>query len=186
MQCLQFFDDIKVVFFRDEEVGCEGSYDADIDFFNDCSFVLQCDRRGNDDFINIAGGTQLSSKEFQSDVQPILKQYGYKFNTGMMTDVMALKETGIVCSMANISCGYYNPHAAQEYVNIVDVDNCLDMVKMIILELSGNEYPCEYLPPVRQQYTGKKIDWYGMSNKYLGNMDDDFWMATDALKRKKS
>jgi len=184
LQCLSFFDDIKVVFFRDEETGCEGSYDADIDFFNDCSFILQCDRRGNGDFINIAGGTQLSSDEFQSDVQPILRQYGYKFNTGMMTDVMALKETGIVCSMANISCGYYNPHTAQEYVNIADVENCLDMVKMIILELSGNEYLCNYEPPIRQQYTGKKIDWYAMSNKYLGNMDDDFWAATNALKKK--
>lgn len=184
LQCVQFFDAIKVVFFRDEEVGCEGSYDADIDFFNDCGFVLQCDRRGNGDFINIAGGTQLSSKEFQDDVKPILKGYGYKFNTGMMTDVMALKETGIVCSMANISCGYYNPHTAQEYVNIADVENCLEVVKMIILELSGNDYPCTYEPPVRQKYEGKKIDWYGMSNKYLGSMDDDFWTATDAQKKK--
>jgi len=58
------------------------------------------------------------------------------------------------------------------------------MVKMIILELSGNDYPCTYEPPVRQKYEGKKIDWYGMSNKYLGSMDDDFWTATDAQKKK--
>ena len=59
LQCLEEFDVFKCAFFRDEEVGCQGSYDAHMHFFRDCRFVLQCDRRGNSDIITSAGGTEL-------------------------------------------------------------------------------------------------------------------------------
>lgn len=144
LECLHKFENIKVVFFRDEEIGCAGSYKANVDFFYDCNFVLQCDRQGNKDFITTASMVELSSKEFQKDVKPIIKSYGYSFANGMMTDVMALKELGISCSMANISCGYCNPHSTNEYVNIADVGNCLDMVYEIIQELGNNMYEHNY------------------------------------------
>ena len=138
LECLREFDNIKVAFFRDEEVGCLGSYVADMGFFADCKFVLQCDRKGNDDFVINASGVELSSKNFQDDVLPIISNYGYKFAQGMMTDVMALKENGIRCSVANMSCGYYRPHCADEYVDIYDVMQCLDMCITIIRYCNGN------------------------------------------------
>ena len=140
LQCLNHFDNIKLVFFRDEEVGCEGSYLADLEFFQNVNFVLQCDRRGNSDFIINAGGTELSSKEFQDDVISVIKKHGYSFNNGMMTDVMALKEIGLPVAVANISCGYYNPHMENEFVNIPDVMNCLDMVLSIIMNFGEKHY----------------------------------------------
>jgi len=132
LACLDHFDTLKVAFFRDEEHGCLGSYEADMGFFTDCNFVLQCDRQGNADFITSASGTKLSGKGFQNAVLPIISQYGYSFKSGMMTDVMALKENGLNCVCANISCGYYRPHCDDEFVVIADVQNCLDMVKEII------------------------------------------------------
>jgi len=159
LQCLDTFANMKAVFFRDEEVGCMGSYEADVPFFNDCSFVLQCDRRGNTDFVTNASGIPLSGDDFQADVFPIINSYGYKFSSGMMTDVMALKEMGILCAMANISCGYYNPHMAQEFVNIDDVMNVLDMVKDIIMSISNRQYICKYSKP--KQY----VSTYGASVK---------------------
>lgn len=140
LQCLLKFDSIKIAFFRDEEAGCNGSYDADMDFFDNCTFVLQCDRKGNRDFITNASGIQLCGKDFMKDIKPILTTFKYKFENGMMTDVMALKEMGLKCSCANISCGYYNPHCYTEYVNIKDVSNCLNMVFNIIENLGGNIY----------------------------------------------
>jgi hypothetical protein len=119
LQCLKKFDSIKVVFFRDEEVGCHGSYEHDEGFFLDCQYVLQCDRRGNSDFITNGAGVELSSKRFQDDVMPLLFAHGYSFTNGSITDVVALKESGIDLCMANISCGYYNPHCADEYVVIL-------------------------------------------------------------------
>ena len=145
LECLREFDNIKVAFFRDEEVGCLGSYEAHMDFFSDCKFVLQCDRRGDGDFITSASGVELSSDDFQRDVLPIISGYGYTFASGMMTDVMALKENGIRCSVANMSCGYYNPHTPQEYVNVWDVENCLDMCKTII-RYCTKSYKHKYKP----------------------------------------
>lgn len=150
LECLALFDNIKVAFFVDEEIGCEGSYEADIKWFKDCSFVLQCDRRGNDDFVTNAGGIPLSSKAFHNDIAEILFQFGYKHANGMMTDVMALKEMGIECCVANMSCGYYNPHCKNEYVDVRDVENCLDMVKQIIVTCGGIMYLHKYEKPVPQ------------------------------------
>ena len=159
LQCLETFDDIKLVFFRDEEIGCEGSYDSDKDFFEDCSFILQCDRQRNKDFVNNIGGMPLSSDEFQKDVLPIIEKYGYSFTEGMMTDVMALKEERILPSMANISCGYYRPHQDDEYVNITDVFKCLGMVKEIIYSMGNNSYPCPYVKIPVKKYTQYSQKW---------------------------
>jgi hypothetical protein len=134
------FDNIKVAFFRDEEVGCHGSYEADETFFNDCMYVLQCDRRGNSDFIVNGAGVELSSQEFRDAVAPLLFGYGYSEAYGSITDVVALTEIGIGVSVANISCGYYNPHMPNEYVDVADVENCLNLVVAIISTLT-DVYP---------------------------------------------
>lgn len=136
LQMLQEFDAIKVAFFADEEVGCVGSYDANVEWFNDTRFVLQCDRRGNADFINSIYGTQLQSKRFKKAVAPILSKHGYKPTSGMLTDVYALKSIGVNVSVANMSCGYYNPHMDDETIVFADVQNCLDMCRTIFTEMT--------------------------------------------------
>jgi hypothetical protein len=136
LQMLQEFDAIKVAFFADEEVGCVGSYEANVDWFNDTRFVLQCDRRGNADFVNSIYGTSLQSKRFKKAVAPILKQHGYKPTTGMLTDVYALKSIGVNVSVANMSCGYYNPHMDDETIVFADVDNCLQMCRTIFKDMT--------------------------------------------------
>src|SRR5690606_19630834 len=105
---------------------------ADMTFFEDCSFVLQCDRRGYGEFITNACGVALSSRRFKTHIEPILKDYGYVFADGSMTDVMALKEKGLKVSCANIACGYYNPHQDTEYVWINAVEQCCGLVFEII------------------------------------------------------
>lgn len=179
LQCLEKFDNIKAVFFRDEEVGCEGSYDPDIDFFKDCNFVLQCDRRGNTDFITNASGIELTGDDFKAELKGLLPLYGYKFSNGMMTDVMALKQSGIKCAMANISCGYYNPHCADEFVNIADVLNCLALVTEIIEELGDIKYICKY--KAKKNKWNLDIDY---SQKWGNNNTLDFWLDEDKKKGK--
>lgn len=121
-------------FFVDEESGCLGSYKADKAMFKGCPYILQADRRGNNDFVtNISG--EISSKEFQKAVRPHLKSHGYKLSTGMMTDVMALADIGIGISVANMSAGYYNPHMDDEYINIKDLDNCIDLMRAILTNI---------------------------------------------------
>jgi putative aminopeptidase FrvX len=158
LECLHHFDNIKVAFFRDEEVGCDGSGVADMRFFDNCTFVLQCDRRGNGDFITNASGTELSSSRFQKSIKSTIKKYGYSFANGMMTDVMTLKQNGLGVSCANISCGYYNPHCKNEYVVVKDVMNCLDLVMEIMTNFGTETFEHKYTPSWSSDYS-----WSGYS-----------------------
>lgn len=130
LKCLEKYDTLKCAFFVDEERGCVGSRQADMDFFKDCRFVLQCDRRGNSDMVTDIGGTPLCSDEFIRAVD--CKKQGYKRTAGMLTDVVTLKEKKLSVSCVNISCGYYNPHTNREITDIRDLYKCLGFVCHII------------------------------------------------------
>lgn len=139
LNCLKKYDAIKIVFFVEEEVGCHGSQRAVMSFFDDCRYVLQIDRKNGGDFItNIGGWTPLCSQEFIKAVQP--EKFGYKEETGLLTDVECLKENGLKVSAANLSCGYYNPHTDTEFTLWSELKNCLSFVEHII-ETCKDVYP---------------------------------------------
>lgn len=129
LECLRRLPACKAVFFRDEEIGCLGSIQADLRFFDDSAFVLQGDRKGNGDFVRKAGQTKLHGAEFGDAVAPMLAKRQYKpHDGGMGTDVVALREVGLAVASANLSCGYYEPHGPDEYVIERDVANCLGLM----------------------------------------------------------
>ena len=130
LQCLQRFDTIKLAFFVEEEIGCIGSMNADIDFFRNCRFVIQPDRRGESDLITNIGWTTLCSEEFLKDIGH--KDFGYTETEGMMTDVETLKDRGIEVSCINLSCGYYEPHSDNEFVYKPAISNCLSFIEHVI------------------------------------------------------
>jgi tripeptide aminopeptidase len=133
LQALKTMPNIKIVFFRDEEVGCLGSGDADMIYFSDCRFVLQCDRRGNDEVITNGSSTGLMSKKFQEDIKIFMNRYGYKFSDrGSITDVVELKNKGLEISVANLGCGYYEPHTDNEIVDYIDVEYVWGLVLSIL------------------------------------------------------
>lgn len=113
---LRTHETAKAAFFRDEEIGCIGAGFANSEFFADCTVVLEGDRRGNDDFVDHVGGTEMFGDEFRAAVTPILKRHGYDFSWGASTDVATLKGDGLPIVAANMSCGYHNPHCLDEYV----------------------------------------------------------------------
>lgn len=182
LKALNDFEVIKCAFFVSEEVGCIGSSYADMEFFEDCRFVLQCDRKGNKDFIINASGTELCSPEFIEACK--IHEFGYEVERGMMTDVMTLKENGLAVSACNISCGYYNPHSDNEMTRISDLLNCYELVKSII-ERCTDVYPHEYY--FKYEFTDKGSSKYGKafnswwddgcdSNK---TMEDDVYLYND-------
>lgn len=141
---------LKLVFFAGEEVGCIGSNNADLSFFDDCRFILQCDRKGGKDFIDNAGGIPLCSAEFKEAMQ--LPDYGYKAALGSLTDVRTLKTRGVKVCCANISCGYYNPHTSSEYTVFPELENAFNFVKNSVVTLTDT-YPHEYLKPAPVKHT---------------------------------
>lgn len=130
LKCLEGSGALKCAFFVSEEAGCVGSSRADMAFFRDCRYVIQCDRRGHGDMVTRAGTGRLCSGSFIKDVSP--REYGYRQAEGMLTDVVALKQRGLEVSCANISCGYYYPHTEHEFTDFGDLKKCLAFVRHII------------------------------------------------------
>ena len=130
LKCLQKFDCLKLAFFVGEEVGCKGSGLANMAFFDDCRFVIEPDRKGSEDLITQIGWTPLCSDDFLKDIG--FKKFGYKETEGMMTDIEALKDHGLMLSCINVSCGYYKPHSNEEFVYKPALLNCLAFVEHII------------------------------------------------------
>jgi tripeptide aminopeptidase len=182
--CLEMLlntENIKAVFFRDEEIGCAGSYAAYVPFFTDVNFVLQFDRKGNTDFVTNAAGTELSSKQFQQDIKEIVKNRGYNFfKYGGLTDVVALKEIGVNVCMANISCGYYEPHTASEWVSIKDVSNALNLCSEIVALIGGNYYSHKEVKKVSQTYYLNK---YMNKPKKIDPFEDGYNNTWDKVKQ---
>ena len=167
LRCLKKFDTLKAAFFVQEERGCIGSSQCEMQFFDDCKYVIQCDRRNGNDLITSIGWTELCSQKFIQDLEA--DKFGYKETQGAMTDVLQLKENGLKVSAINLSCGYYEPHTDHEFIMKAEVLNCLAFVEHIITNLTKT-YP-------------HIADDYG----YLKGMDDtEFWteeydMAYDEL-----
>ena len=141
LKCLMKYDNLKVAFFVGEEVGCVGSSKANMDFFKDVRFAIQCDRRGSNDLIASICSTEIASKEFIGATGH--EQFGYHLEEGMMTDVLTLKENGLAVSAVNMSCGYYDPHSDHEFTVKRDLLNCLSFVEHIINNCTET-YPHEY------------------------------------------
>lgn len=149
LKALARFDTLKVAFFTGEEVGCVGSSAVDMDFFSDCRFVLQCDRKGSSDFITTASCVELCGDDFVEAAG--IGNFGYKTASGLMTDVMSLKERGLGVACCNISCGYYNAHTDNEVTVVSELKNCFELVCSII-EKCTDVYPHEYV----DKYAGYK------------------------------
>lgn len=160
LDMLSKFDTIKVAFFSREEIGCVGSGACRMEFFDDSAFLIQCDRRGANDFIKYGHGIQLFNEDFENDLNPLLEKWGYKIEMGGQTDIVELKEKGLNVACFNMSCGYYMPHTSTEYIRLDDVDRCAGLVYDIINDMSTKPYNHEFAkkPTSYSKYSIKDLD----------------------------
>ena len=141
LNALEKYDNIKIAFFVDEEIGCCGSSAVDMSFFDDCRFVIEPDRRDGYDFISCMSGVEVCSDDFIKASG--FENFGYKFDEGSVTDVLTLLERGLKISCLNLSCGYYHPHTDQEVTDIDELENCQNLVFHMI-DTMTDVYPFEY------------------------------------------
>lgn len=119
LRMLHVLDHCTAVFVRDEEVGCLGSEQVPLKWFEHAAFVIQADRNNQTmDLIRETNGMICASDEFMAAVSglPIVCAAGHKPNTGSITDIGELSSRGLPVSMINISSGYHNPHSHREIV----------------------------------------------------------------------
>ena len=139
LEMLRSYDNIKICFFAQEEIGCVGSTMADAKFFDDVGYVFECDRKGNSDFVQTSSGVKMFGKKFKKAITKTLTEYNYKITDGGLTDVHEIAQiANIAC--ANMSCGYYNPHSKQEFVNIDDAVHTCRLVHSLISTLGEVRY----------------------------------------------
>lgn len=161
LNALEKYDVLKVAFFVDEEIGCVGSSQADLSFFDDVRFIIEPDRKNGTDFITSMSGMEVCSEDFIKDCG--YAEYGYKHERGSVTDVLTLLENGLKVSCLNLSCGYYYPHTDQEVTVVGELENCQNMVFHMI-ETMQKKYPFEYADPFTE-YAGNG-NWFGTTSSY--------------------
>jgi hypothetical protein len=151
LQALQDLKYVKVALFSNEEIGKLGSRYSIInnkEFYADCSFVLQADRRGNEDFITNSGGLNMVSDEFLEATKDIVSKYEYKKAVGLTTDVDTLVREGVGVSCVNLSSGYHRPHTDTEVVVVSEIETVYNLMLDICRELGKTKFVHIYTPPV--------------------------------------
>jgi len=139
---------LKAVFFKDEEVGRKGStysiYNHK-DWYNNCNYIIQPDRRDFCDLITNSGGVDMTSKEFLEETQEIADKYEYIETIGLCTDADTLASGHVGVSCLNISCGYVNPHSSYEIVSIEGVNSAYNYIFDVLSEFPHRRF--EHIPP---------------------------------------
>jgi len=158
MHMLKKFDNIKAVFFTQEESGLIGSSGVDHKWFADVGYIIQLDRWGRGDFINKTYSGSTVSNEFMEKVDDILFHYGYAETTGLITDSINMHGDNIGVSCVNVSCGYYQHHTNQEIVNLNHYYNSLLFTEDIIKLLGEAEYK-SYPSKRYNSYYDDAYDW---------------------------
>jgi hypothetical protein len=122
------FDNIKLFFPKDEEIGLVGTSVANQNFFKDCSMLVQLDRRSfTNDLCTYTNGIEVCSEEFTEAAKPFLEKYLYTTARGLCTDIGGIKKFDTVdCVAMNISCGYINEHSDEEVISIPHFENALN------------------------------------------------------------
>lgn len=132
----------KAFFALDEEHGCIGSRQANREFFDDASCLIQADRQKNRDFVTHICGQEISSPGFINAATPIMERYGYATTPhGGITDVGELVHNGTasVCAV-NLSAGYYRPHMEDEFICVPNLRNVCALMLDLAKELGGEQW----------------------------------------------
>ena len=168
---------VKAFFFVDEEVGCIGAGKAvreHKDWFSDVGYLIEADRRGSSDIILSYSGSETVSPAFKEILltEGAKPQFTFKPAAGSISDVMKIQEdTGI--SSINLSCGYYNPHSADEFIDESDMLKSRDFIVHLLKKFGPTSYPHKVEKKI---YTYPSLYTPG-DERWMGNKDEVYTMS---------
>ena len=125
-----------VLFTMDEEIGGVGADEfvkyAEQNPINGLKYIVEFDRKGNDDCVFYSCGNQKFTD--------FVEQFGFKKSYGTFSDISVIAPALGVAAV-NLSSGYYNPHTEHEYVSIKDMNEIVSKsIKMLCTECDAFEY----------------------------------------------
>ena len=168
---LESLDVCKAIFFTKEEVGLIGSSTIDHEHFTNIGYIIQLDRWGASDFICKYSGDYTVSDEFLTKALEPMKQYGYKEQSGLITDSINLWDNSIGVSCVNVSCGYYQHHSASEYIDTNEFWNSVLFTLSLMKKLGNKEYVSVPPKPIYKS-TDKYFKKWGSYNEFDYTKDD--------------
>ena len=167
----------KAFFPHAEEVGCVGTAKALMEFFDDCQYLIQCDRRNSKGIVQSVYGTPLFGEDFKQVLTELGKPYERTLTTGMLTDVYTLKNKGLKVACTNLECGYYNPHRDDDYCSINEVMATFNFVKDIYTNSEGIVFHHEYVKPVYNYPAYPTYPRYNRTGPAKTILDYEDWYA---------
>lgn len=135
MRRTKFSGTVKVIFSREEEIGCVGAsraVDLNPKWFEGITSSIVIDRRGADNVVIGSGFENFCSPEYGTFWEEMSYEVGFtgKQVEGTISDTMVFSELGI--NGVNLSAGYYNAHTKQEYIK---VDETIQTAKWVLAGL---------------------------------------------------
>jgi putative aminopeptidase FrvX len=142
IELLKHCDNLKAIFFSQEEIHCVGSSAIDLRHFDNCKCLIEIDRRNASDLITSRRNSRTVSNEFMDDIRASVEDFGYVETQGFNTDVFTIQSriAPKTLSAINVSCGYYNPHTNDEYILTDELENSVNFVKSVIDSLKDTVY----------------------------------------------
>lgn len=148
LQLLEKLDSCKLFLPVAEETGCNGSKEADPEFFTNVGYAIQFDSTENDTMSKTLMGVKLYEEDskFFGSVKNIILEHGFtKWLNHPYTDTMMLKKKfNFPC--LNFAAGYYRYHTENEYVVVEDVQNAINLGLKVVNRLGNEKYELIHQP----------------------------------------
>ncbi len=166
---------VKVAFSREEEIGCVGAKNIDVNWYEDVDLAIIVDRRGSRDIVVGCGMAFCSNHvgDFMENVSR-MADMEWKCVEGGISDAMIFAEEGI--NSINLSAGYENEHTNSEYVVLKDMK---DTVKLILQSFAVVNNFYKGFGEVPSENNWVKSWWYGQgkdSQYYEDVFGDDIFL----------
>lgn len=158
-----------VLFLEDEEIGCVGAeklakhpISAGLDFH----YMIELDRRGKNDAVFY----DCDNPDFTAYIE----SYGWESAYGSFSDIDTIAPV-IGVAAVNLSCGYYNAHTTNEYVELDEMETNINRICFMLSELSDdNKY--EYIESAnRYGYLWSGNGYNGSSSYAWEDYPSDDW-----------
>ena len=163
LELLEKLDELIVILFASEEIGCIGSKNAPAAWFTDVGYLIEFDCPSKGLVSYTSGGVRLFANDgdFIQRAAPVMEKYSLnQWQHHPYSDVMAIRQRFPI-SCLNLSCGYYNWHATDEFVVLAEVSAAIRSGHALIKALGCRRYEfpiggTDNVPP-RYEVTSLKV-----------------------------
>ncbi|AYP68168.1 peptidase T [Bacillus phage vB_BcoS-136] len=173
---------IKVAFSREEEIGCKGAEEIDVDWYKGTDLAIVCDRRGSRDIVVGCGMAFCSdSVGFFMEEVSRMADMNWIATEGGISDAMTFATNGI--NSVNLSVGYREEHTDKEFVVLSDMRNTVRLILQTLAVINDFAHSFEDVPVdnhwVKSWYYGGKSygynydDTLGLEDIYLEEQDEN-------------